>query len=69
MICAGLPNATSEGRVAMVEPARQVVPQLVLSPLTSAAIFLVVTMRRVIHSHVPSRCAFSSSSACLGRFR
>ena len=28
----------------MAEPARQVVPQLVLSPLTSAAIFLVVTI-------------------------
>jgi porphyrinogen peroxidase len=28
----------------MAEPARQVVPQLVLSPLTSAAIFLVVTV-------------------------
>jgi putative iron-dependent peroxidase len=38
------PNATSEERVAMAQPDRQVVPQSVLSPLTTSAIFLVVTI-------------------------
>jgi hypothetical protein len=37
-------NATSEERVAMAQPDRQVVPQPVLSPLTTSAIFLVVTI-------------------------
>jgi putative iron-dependent peroxidase len=35
---------TNEERLAMAQPTRQVVPQPVLSPLTSAAIFLVVTI-------------------------
>jgi putative iron-dependent peroxidase len=37
-------DASGEERVAMAEPSRQVIPQMVLSPLTGAAIFLVVAI-------------------------
>src|SRR5215211_6847498 len=44
MICDEYLNGTSGERVAMAQPDRQVVPQPVLSPLTTSAIFLVVTI-------------------------